>query len=280
MKQKLYLFLLLTLIGLLGNSMHVLAQDIPEPSAQWEFNDADDLMAPSKGSLKMVPAVIGTRSITLSTVSGAGITPTDGPDEGNKAIFIPKTSALKVERAEGAEASTSYTIMIDVKVLDASPYDGLFQTNERNGDDGDLFFNKNQIGVASLGGYFGKVKNNAWNRVVLAYRDGKNIVYLNGEKLVAANPDNNDRFKILPFGFYLFCDEDGEKVDNYVSEVAFWETALTDEQISALGGYKEEVKNFEIATANDLIAFAEYVGTGEEANGVLTADINGQHLLV
>ena len=274
MKQKLYLFLFLTLIGLLGNSMYVLAQDIPEPSAQWDFNDADDLMAPSKGSLKMVPAVIGTRSITLSTVSGAGITPTDGPDEGNKAIFIPKTSALKVERAEGAEASTSYTIMIDVKVLDASPYDGLFQTNERNGDDGDLFFNKNQIGVASLGGYFGKVKNNAWNRVVLAYRDGKNIVYLNGEKLVAANPDNNDRFKILPFGFYLFCDEDGEKVDNYVSEVAFWETALTDEQISALGGYKEEVKNFEIATANDLIAFAEYVGTGEEANGVLTADIN------
>ena len=58
MKQKLYPFFLLVLLGLLGNSMHVLAQEIPEPTAQWNFNDPDNLMAPDKGSLVMTPATL------------------------------------------------------------------------------------------------------------------------------------------------------------------------------------------------------------------------------
>ena len=273
MRRKLYSIFLLALVGLFGSNLHVWAQDIPEPTAQWNFNDADNLMAPSKGSLKMIPAVLGTRSITTSTLSGAGIVSADGPDAGNKAIFVPRASALKVERAEGAQASRAYTILMDVMVEDATPYDGLFQTDPNNGNDGDLFIHTNQIGVGSIGGYYGKVKNNSWNRIVVAYRDGQNIIYLNGKKLVAANPDNNDRFRIMPFGFYLFCDEDGEKTDTYVSQVAFWETPLTDEQIAALGGYAEEIKNFEIANVKDLMEFAEYVNSGNEANAVLTADI-------
>ena len=272
MKRKLYPFFLLVLFGLLGSSMHVWAQEIPEPTAQWNFNDPDNLMAPNKGSLTMTPAVLGTRSITLSTLSGAGITSADGPDEENKAIFVPKASALKVSRAEGSTSSQSYTLMLDVMVLDANPFDGLFQTDPANGNDGDLFIHTNQVGVGSLG-YGGKIKNNAWNRIVLVYRDGKNILYQNGEKVAEANPDNNDRFKIQPFGFYLFCDEDGEKEDSYVAEVAFWESPLTNEQINALGGYKEEVPTFEIGTEAELLAFADYVNQDKEANAVLTADI-------
>lgn len=272
MKQKLYSFLLLALIGLLGSNVQVMAQDIPEPAAQWNFNNADDLMAPDKGSLQMIPAVLGTRSVTVSTLSAAGIVPADGPDETNKAIFVPATAALKVLRADGSAASQSYTLMLDVMVEDAAPYDGLLQTDPNNGNDGDLFIHNNTVGVGSLG-YGGNVKNNHWNRFVLTYRDGKNILYQNGDKIVEANPDNNDRFKIQPFGFYLFCDEDGEKNDTYVAGVAFWETALSAEQIKALGGYKEEVKNFEIGSEADLLAFADYVNSNRAANGVLTADI-------
>ena len=271
MKRKFYFFVLVVLCGLTGN-MHAVAQDVPEPTVQWNFNDADNLMTPDKGSLTMTPALLGTRSVTLSTLEDAGIFQTDGPD-GEKAILVPSTSALKVSRAEGAQASQSYTIMMDVMVEDASPYDGLLQTDPINGNDGDLFINKNQIGVGSIGGYFGKVRNNVWHRVVIAYRDGKNIVYLNGEKLVAADPDNNDRFKLQPFGFYLFCDEDGEKEDTYVSSVAFWEEALTDEQVSALGGFEVIIPTVEIGTASELLSFAERVNSGEEVNGILTADI-------
>ncbi|MBR6140821.1 MAG: hypothetical protein IKQ37_03525 [Bacteroidaceae bacterium] len=272
MKQKLYSIFLLVLMGLFGSSLHVMAQDIPEPTAQWNFNNADDLMAPDKGSLVMTPATLGTRSVTLSTLENAGIITADGPDETNKAIFVPRTSALKVSRAEGATASQSYTLMLDIMVEDAGPYDGLFQTDPINGNDGDLFIHNNTAGVGSLG-YGGTIKNGFWNRFVLTYRDGKNILYQNGEKIAEANPDNNDRFKIQPFGFYLFCDEDGEKNDTYVAGVAFWETPMTDEQIKALGGYKEEAKNFEIGTEADLLAFADYVNSNRAANGVLTADI-------
>ena len=274
MKKKIYLFVLFTLIGLFGNSMHVLAQEISEPTAQWDFNNPDALMTPVKGNLTMVPAKTSRGGITFTTLSDAGITSVAGPSEDNKAILIPKNSALKVERAEGAQPSTTYTIMMDVMVENATPFDGLLQTDKSNGSDGDLFINKNSIGVASMGGYFGKVKNNTWTRIVLSYRDGKNILYQDGKKLTAANPDVNDRFKIQSFGFYLFCDEDGEEEPTYVANVAFWETPLTDDEVSALGGYKEEVKNFEIATANDLVSFAEYISSGKEANGVLTADIN------
>ena len=272
MKQKLYSIFLLVLMGLFGSSLHVMAQDIPEPTAQWNFNNADDLMAPDKGSLVMTPATLGTRSVTLSTLENAGIITAEGPDETNKAIFVPRTSALKVSRAEGATASQSYTLMLDIMVEDAGPYDGLFQTDPINGNDGDLFIHNNTAGVGSLG-YGGTIKNGFWNRFVLTYRDGKNILYQNGEKIAEANPDNNDRFKIQPFGFYLFCDEDGEKNDTYVAGVAFWETSMTDEQIKALGGYKEEAKNFEIGTEADLLAFADYVNSNRAANGVLTADI-------
>ena len=106
MKLKL-LLILVTLTGLFGNSVNVWAQGVPEPTAQWNFNNADDLMAPDKGSLAMTPAVLGSKSITLTDLAGAGIVQKDGPADGNKAIFVPKTSALKVGRAEGAEASQS-----------------------------------------------------------------------------------------------------------------------------------------------------------------------------
>ena len=275
MKQRLLLFLI-ALIGLLGGSVDVWAQEVPEPTAQWDFNNADDLMAPDKGSLTMSPAVLGAKSITLTDIVGAGITQTNGPADGNKAIYIPATSALKVSRADGAEPSQAYTLLMDIMVPDANPFNGLFQTDEANSNDGDLFTNSNKIGIGSFGngGYFGSIQNNKWYRVVLIYRDGKNILYVNGEKLVEANPDNNDRFKIQPFGFYLFCDEDSEKQDNYVSRISFWEAPLTDAQVSELGRVIPPVV-MEIATAEDLVDFAKLVNEGNnDARGVLTADIN------
>ena len=273
MRQKLLLFLF-ALAGLLGNSFNVLAQDVPEPTAQWNFNNADNLMAPDKGSLTMIPAVIGAGSVTPSTLSDAGIVQTEGPATDNKAIFVPATSALKVERAEGAEASTSFTFMMDMKVSDADSYDGLFQTNANNNNDGDLFIHGYKIGMNALGGYFGKILNDTWYRIVMT-NTGSNVkVFVNGEKVI--DKETTDlRFEIDGWGFYLLCDEDGEKVDTYVSGVAFWETPLTDEQTSALAGFEEpEAQTFEIGTAADLLAFAEYVNAGNlDAKAVLTADI-------
>lgn len=271
MKKGLLTFILLALVGLAGN-MKVMAQT-PEPTAKWTFENTDNLMAPSVGSLQMIPAIVSNNSISLATIGEASITTATGPTEGKRAIKVPRSSALMVVRAEGAKASQSYSLMMDVMAPDASPWNSLLQTAEGNDNDGDLFIHDNKIGIASLGGYFGNIRNNKWHRVVLSYRDGENILYVDGKKLATANPDNNDRFKIQAFGFYLFCDEDGEVEENYVSEVAFWETPLTDKQVSELGTAAPPTF-MEIATPADLSAFAEAVESGADVNGKLTADID------
>ena len=224
--------LLLMLMGVAGN-LTITAQT-PEPSGQWKFDNPSDLMAATAGKLKMTPAVTGSGRVSTATVDEAGIEVADGPKGGN-AILVPAASALKVERAAGAVASTSYTFMLDMMVLNAYDYDGLFQTNSNNSNDGDLFISKHQIGMNAMGGYFGCLRSEFWNRIVMTNSDGAVKVYVNGEKVIN-RATTDGRWEIDPWGFYLLCDDDGEMVDTYVSEVAFWETPLTDAQVAEMGG--------------------------------------------
>ena len=231
MKKSFLSLFLLALVGLAGN-LTALAQT-PEPDGQWKFDDSRDLMAATVGNVTLSPAVMDGASASPATVSEAGIVAAEGVD-GSSAIMLPATSALKVERAEGAAASTNYSIMIDLKVPNAYKYDCLFQTSPSNSNDGEVFISKSQIGAGALGGYFGCIWDDVWYRVVLTNSNGSFKLYVNGEKLIDYETTNT-RWEIDP-SFYLFADEDGEKVDTYISEVAFWETPLTDEDVSELGG--------------------------------------------
>lgn len=255
--------------------MAVTAQ-VPEPTAKWTFENTEDLMAPSVGSLTLTPCVIPrNKAIEPSTIDAAGIATVDGPTAGSKAISVPKASALKVGRAGGAETSTAYTIMFDFMVPDAVNFNGLLQMDEANSNDGDIFTNKNQIGIGSLK-YAGNIQNGRWYRFAITYNEGnpagtQTRLYLNGIKI--AEGGANQRHIMQPFGFYLLCDEDGEKTDiSYLSEVAFWETPLTDEQIRTIGNVIPPV-SVEIGNADDLRNFAQAVNRGDNVNGVLTADI-------
>ncbi len=302
MKKGLLLTFLLALTCLAGGSVAAMAQT-PEPTAKWIFDNAEDLMAPSVGNLTLTPCVIpGNKSIADSNVSDAGIVPADGPTEDVAAIAVPKASALKVSRAEGAETSTAYTILMDIMVTDPQPFNGLLQMDEANANDGDLFINKGQVGIGSIK-YAGKIEANKWYRVVFTYNteneNGKARIYLNGEKI--AEGGENQRHIMQPFGFYVLCDEDGEKIDlTYISQVAFWETPLTDEEVAEMGNaipahehnfvdffcticdmfqtdYLTPNANgyYEIASAKDLSWFELKVNRGEfTANAILTDDID------
>ena len=180
MRKGLLTMFLLALVGMAGNNVTVMAQT-PEPSGQWTFSDPNDLMKASKGNLVLTPAVMGNSSITEATVAEAGITTAEGRD-GSSAIFVPKAAALKVARAEGAEVTSNYTFMMDMKVPNAYVYDGLFQTSGGNANDGDLFISKGQIGIGALGGYYGRIWNNFWYRIVFTMSEGVAKVYVNGQK--------------------------------------------------------------------------------------------------
>lgn len=99
--------------------MAVMAQT-PEPTAKWTFDNAEDLLAPSVGSLTMTPCLIpegntNPKFVTPTDIATAGIVRADDEEKGITAIYVPRASALKVSRAEDAEESTTYTILMDIK---------------------------------------------------------------------------------------------------------------------------------------------------------------------
>ena len=230
MKRRFLPMLLLMLIGLTGNL--TASAQTPEPSGQWKFDNPSDLMAATVGNVTLSPVVLGSASVSPATVGEAGIVEAEGPN-GSSAIFVPAASALKVERAEGAAASMSFSFMIDLKVPNAYVYDGLFQTSTSNANDGEFFISKSQIGANAMGGYYGCIWDDMWYRVVFTNANGLLKLYVNGVKLTEYETTNT-RWEIDPV-FYLLADEDGETSDTYVSEVTFWETPLTDEEAIALG---------------------------------------------
>ena len=137
MKHSFLFVLLLALVGMTGNL--TASAQTPEPSGQWTFDNPSDLLASVVGSMQMTPAVVGSASVTDATLGEAGIVAADGTTADDGAIFVPKNSALKVTRADGASSSMSFSFMMDLKVPDAYTYDGLFQTSGSNANDGELF---------------------------------------------------------------------------------------------------------------------------------------------
>ena len=230
MKHSFLFVLLLAMAGTTGNL--TASAQTPEPSGQWKFDNPSDLLASAVGSMQMTPAVAGTSSVTDATLEEAGIVAANGTTADDGAIFVPKNSALKVTRADGASASMSFSFMMDLKVPDAYTYDGLFQTSGSNTNDGELFISKGQIGIGALGGYYGRIWNDTWYRIVFTMSNGAAKVYVNGKKVIEYETTNT-RYEVDPY-FYLLSDDDGEMSDTYLSEVAFWETPLTDEQVAAM----------------------------------------------
>ena len=211
------------------------AGDVTTPDGRWTFDDPADLLKSEGGNLVAQPITIGTKSVTVvETTAEAEMTATEGQREGDGAIFIPKFSGLKIVRESDATLTTDYTILMDIKMESANPYNGLFQTNQGNTNDGDLFVYGNRIGMGAMGGYFSNIKDDTWQRIVMLNRGGTVCVYVDGE--LALSCASQARWEIDPWGFYLFCDEDGEMNDTYVSEVSYWERGLSENEVRALSG--------------------------------------------
>ena len=208
---------------------------VSDPDGQWTFQDADNLLKPAQGKMSLTPMAVGNKKVEeAESLESVGIQPAEGPSDENKAITIPKNAALRVNRVNSS-ATTNFTIQMDIKMQDAYSYNGLIQTNVNNNNDGDLFIYKNLIGMSALGGYFGEIKNDTWYRIVMVNRGDRICVFVDGEKVIE-KLTTDARWEIDPWGFYLFCDEDGEMTDTEVSEIAYWEKPLSDNQVRSLSG--------------------------------------------
>ncbi|MBQ7683119.1 MAG: hypothetical protein IJT48_01415 [Bacteroidaceae bacterium] len=242
MKKTFTCILALTLC-MLGMSVQTFAEAVPAPAGRWTFDDASNLLKCDEGTLNLLPAIIPVNKEIqmVESVTDANIVTVAGPLDENKAILVPKASALKVARAEGAAATKNYSIMIDFKVDAIGPFHSFYQTSATNSNDGDFFMQENgKVGISAMGGYSNTTcVADKWYRLIIV-NEGESLKgYLNG-KLVIASTDGkwNGRWEIDSWGFYLFCDEDGEDEAISVAEVAYWEQALTAEEIVAYGNIK------------------------------------------
>lgn len=207
----------------------------PAALGLWEFNDASNLVKATVGNnLELV----GTNTATAGVQAGDG------------AVVVPKGSYYICRHGSGPNGGGSYvnqfTLVIDFKIPALGSWYTFHQTNDANANDGDSFISPaGAIGVGDTGySADGVVQANTWYRlaIVTDLIGGGVDYYLNGELIKdggGAGKDN--RFSLYTTNdstpwVLLFADNDGDDADITVSTVIFYNSALTPQNVSALGG--------------------------------------------
>lgn len=218
---------------------------LPEPKGVWTFDDTNDLLA-GTGIATLKATTHAKDNVTETDLATAGITTVDGPYEGNGAVNIPVGSSLLMSANTNATNIGTYTIMYDVCVEDGSTFVPLLQNSLTDGKDGSLFINKNQVGLGGGLGYHGSIENNKWYRIVFAVQPNGASLYVDGVQL-ASNlnlPNPYNKHWLLTTGALFFADEDGEENAIKTSEVRFWDTVLSADQIADLGSVTGDAPKF------------------------------------
>ena len=252
----------------------------PTADAQWDFENAANLTENSiEGSaLSIECGIAGTNTFTLGANNIASI---GGPSETDKAVTLQPGDIFKMN-LNTTETVSNYTLLWNVRISSAAKFHALLQTAPDNTTDGDVFINRNTPSVGlhlpTIGfGYAGNATFNEWHTIVLSVKDGIPTTYMDGSLLVAAT-GADERFTLKEGYGLLFCDNDGEYDAIDVSQVAYWNKALTlDEVFPAAQAEIPELVDgyYQLDNAEDFKWFADRVNSGDKAiNAVLTADIN------
>ena len=206
-------------LGVYGGQAAVVT--IPEAKGYWKFDNAS---RPLEGT-----GVATISAAKKASISQAGIKTIDG------GLLIPKGSSLLMDANLGVSELTTYSILYDVCADDASTYIPLLQNNLRNTKDGSLFINKHTVGLNSGNlGYHGVINDGEWYRILFVVENNYATLYVNGERIGASTTSVEQHWK-LSTGALFFADEDGEENAIKVSELGFWDVALTPTQVEKLG---------------------------------------------
>ncbi len=137
-----------------------------------------------------------------------------------------------------------YSIVMDVKITSTGDWVSFFNTNAFNENDGDLFIRPSDDGVGISGLYAGTFPRNAWTRVVITvdtvasqmktYLDGT-LINTNAAGAVDgrwALYSYNDSFANT---IDIFGDNDGDNGSGQIDQLAFFDNALSAEDVRLLG---------------------------------------------
>jgi len=209
----------------------------PEPVSVWEFDGPDTngatLGAPLElvGSVQVVP----------------GIAAGDGAVQIGEGSYFVCTHGIAPNG--GGSKVNEWTLLIDFSYPPSSRsdppngYDDLFQTNPTNVDDADWTINSaGAIGIGAVGysnAYGYTTQGNTWYRHVLVVDNGtRHDIYVDGVEIFKGTQQGVDGRFSLADRILLFCAgnrQDRDDAPINVSAVAFWDRALSANEVALLG---------------------------------------------
>jgi hypothetical protein len=178
----------------------------------------------------------------------------DGPTAGDKAVVVPRFQQYACKHGitpgGGTARVNEYTLLVDFYVPRerVQDYCSFLQTDPANNNDAEIFINRDAgIGIS---GFYSRpaVQPRTWHRYVLTIKCNEFYKqYLDGELLsetgaVGGNLAVDARFSLDPSSVILFGDEDGEDFDLHVAAAAFWNKALSAEEVASLGRTDTPIK--------------------------------------
>ncbi len=197
---------------------------------RWSFDDP----------LNLLGAAIGN-----SLILNGNHTPIPGPAANDGAVAIDTGSYYScyhtINPNGGGNLVNKYSILIDVLVPNPRVYHSLFQTNATNSNDGDHFINPySQTGIGYTGYSGFALKPDTWYRLLISVDLGSRIrYYIDGQPIhhfTSPATDVDGRFA-LNQALLFFADDNGEDNLLHVAQIALFDSALTDLQVLALGGF-------------------------------------------
>ena len=215
---------------------------VPDATGAWTF----------KGGK---PNGKGTATMTAS----AGVVANE-----DGSITVAEGERLELTTNLPEETLDTYTLMMDVKFPDVARYTAIIQTDLENTEDAGLFVHNGQIGINSGGLYYhGALENDTWYRIVFVVEDLMAKVYVDGA-MISKSSSQLAKWG-MSTGLYLFEDEDADNDEGIatVSEIRFWNEALTPAQISQLAtvGTEPNLKAYTGKVKNDALTLKEVKGT-------------------
>ena len=210
----------------------------PEPMAQFDFNAADVLKNSVGNAYNIQTGTVAENVYTQEDKTLETIAGMDGEDG---AVRIRKGDVLQFN-LDGTEDVNNYTMMWSLRIPDFSAYRGLLQTDNTNVEDAQMFIHEvGSIGRGSIFGYGGQVSLDTWHHIMLVVRNGVACAYLDGVR-VASGLSANDAYTLTEGKCLLFCDNDGDLADLDITQFAYWNRGLTNEEVAIhYANYKEHM---------------------------------------
>jgi hypothetical protein len=224
-------------------------------TGQWDFNNGNLNATVGAAGQYWVAPTTPSRDVEGETQFGTtaffGIPAIGGVDA--KVMKFPQTDKYmgyamypEIEANGGGEYVNEFTIVMDILYpaasLPSGQYNSIFQTNDCNGNDGDIFV-KAGAGVGISSDYPGTFLPDTWYRVALVfdlatatltkYIDGVQV----GSQTLASGVDGRWSLytKTMNRPTLLFADESNETAAGYVNSIQVRDYPMTSTEVAALG---------------------------------------------